>query len=251
MLSLPEDWDYTLAGLAKINRESVDAVRTAVWELEKAGYIIRRQGRDGKGKMTAIEYIIYEQPQKQEPEPMPPILDCPVLENPIPENPLSENPTQLNKEVSIKERLKKDPINPILSPFPCDDGMDEDEDDLHSHSQYEKRVRENIDLDGLLASSPKNREAIIGMYRLIVDTVCGGKEHVSISGNRYPRDYVRERLLRLTSHHLLYVLDSLAETTSKARNMKSYMLAALFNAPATIDSYYTNRVRHDRACGRI
>ena len=56
MLSLPEDWDYTLAGLSHINRESIDAIRTAVWELEKAGYILRRQGRDEKGKMTAIEY---------------------------------------------------------------------------------------------------------------------------------------------------------------------------------------------------
>ena len=63
MLSLPEDWDYTLAGLSLINRESIDAIRTAVWELEKAGYITRRQGRDDKGKMTAIEYTIYEQPQ--------------------------------------------------------------------------------------------------------------------------------------------------------------------------------------------
>ena len=58
MLSLPEDWDYTLAGLSYINRESIDAIRTAVWELEKAGYITRRQGRDEKGKMTAIEYTM-------------------------------------------------------------------------------------------------------------------------------------------------------------------------------------------------
>ena len=59
MLSLPEDWDYTLAGLSYINRESIDAIRTAVWELEKAGYITRRQGRDEKGKMTAIELLYY------------------------------------------------------------------------------------------------------------------------------------------------------------------------------------------------
>ena len=66
MLSLPEDWDYTLAGLSYINLESIDAIRTAIWELEKAGYITRRQGRDEKGKMTAIEYTIYEQPQSPE-----------------------------------------------------------------------------------------------------------------------------------------------------------------------------------------
>ncbi len=70
MLSLPEDWDYTLAGLSQINRESINAIRTAVWELEKAGYIKRRQGRDEKGKMTAIEYTIYKQPQP--PDDIPP-----------------------------------------------------------------------------------------------------------------------------------------------------------------------------------
>ena len=106
MLSLPEDWDYTLAGLSYINRESIDAIRTAVWELEKAGYITRRQGRDEKGKMTAIEYTIYEQPQ-------PPELDCPVLENPM----------QLNKDISRTNLQKKEKSNTDLSsthsyPFP-------------------------------------------------------------------------------------------------------------------------------------
>ena len=72
MLSLPEDWDYTLKGLSLINRESIDAIRTAVWELEKAGYIRREQGRDPKGKMADMVYTIYEQP----------VLENPVLENP-------------------------------------------------------------------------------------------------------------------------------------------------------------------------
>ena len=103
MLSLPEDWDYTLAGLSLINKESIDAIRTAIWELEKAGYITRRQGRDERGKMTAIEYTIYEQPQ-------PPELDSPILENPTSAKPsldfpttakpTTENPTQLNKDIS-------------------------------------------------------------------------------------------------------------------------------------------------------
>ena len=113
MLSLPEDWDYTLSGLSYINRESIDAIRTAVWELEKAGYITRRQGRDEKGKMTAIEYTIYEQPQ-------PPELDCPVLENPTADNPTTENPTsenpmQLNKDISRTNLQKKEKSNTDLS----------------------------------------------------------------------------------------------------------------------------------------
>ncbi|VEE83641.1 Uncharacterised protein [Streptococcus milleri] len=119
MLSLPENWDYTLAGLSHINKESIDAIRTAVLELEKAGYIERSQGRDEKGKMTAITYTIYEQP-------ISPVLDQPVLEKPKADNPTSENPMQLNKDIqntdlSKKEEINKDGLNtdsiPILS-FP-------------------------------------------------------------------------------------------------------------------------------------
>ena len=105
MLSLPEDWDYTLAGLSHINRESIDAIRTAVWELEKAGYILRRQGRDEKGKMTAIEHTIYEQPQPVLENPIP---GKPMLENPTTDNPTSENPTQLNKDRSRTNLSKKE-----------------------------------------------------------------------------------------------------------------------------------------------
>ena len=106
MLSLPEDWDYTLAGLSQINRESIDAIRTAVWELEKAGYIKRRQGRDEKGKMTAIEYTIYEQPQP--PDDTPPGLDKPTLENPTPGNPILENPTPGKPTTENPMQLNKD-----------------------------------------------------------------------------------------------------------------------------------------------
>ena len=85
MLSLPEDWDYTLAGLSHINREKIDAIREAVKELEKAGYIVRSRERDEKGRLRGADYIIYEQPQL--PEEQPPTLDYPTLENPTLENP--------------------------------------------------------------------------------------------------------------------------------------------------------------------
>lgn len=119
MLSLPENWDYTLSGLANINRESVDAIRTAVVELEKAGYIIRRQCRDEKGKLTGNEYTIFERPQvpcqddpQEDSESAPPLLDFPITgepttDNPLSDNPLSENPTQLNKDRLSKDLLEK------------------------------------------------------------------------------------------------------------------------------------------------
>ena len=86
MLSLPEDWDYTLAGLSLINKEKIDAIREAVRELERAGYIVRSRERDAKGRLRGAEYVIYEQPQ-------PPTSDLPTLENPTLDNPTQEKPT--------------------------------------------------------------------------------------------------------------------------------------------------------------
>lgn len=97
----PEDWDYTLKGLFLINRESIDVIRTAVWELEKAGYIRREQGRDPKDKMADMVYTIYEQP----------VLENPVLENPTSADPVLENPTRLNKEVQRTNLPRKEKLN--------------------------------------------------------------------------------------------------------------------------------------------
>ena len=143
MLSLPEDWDYTLAGLASINRESKDAIRSAVNELKAAGYVVRRQTTDKRGKFGGNEYVIYESPQSKpdepteslnpttrtEPEPPPPSLDYPLSENPTTGkpstgNPLSENPTQLSTKEQKTKILNTDVINnpsyPISS-YPSED----------------------------------------------------------------------------------------------------------------------------------
>ena len=101
MLSLPEDWDFTLKGLSLINREQIDAIRAAVRELEQAGYIVRSRERDSQGRLRGADYIIYEQPQ---PVPDSPTLENPTLDNPTQETPTQEKPTQLNKDRSSKEK---------------------------------------------------------------------------------------------------------------------------------------------------
>ena len=117
ILSLPEDWDYTLSGLCYINRESKDAIRSAVNELERAGYIERHQTTDESGKFSSNEYIIHEQPVS-----LPPSLDKPSSENPTTGKPTSENPTQLNKDRVTKDQAITDPSIthslPSLSPPP-------------------------------------------------------------------------------------------------------------------------------------
>ena len=102
MLSLPDDWDYTLKGLAHISLESIDAIRKAIGELENEGYITRSRERDEQGKLRGTEYIIREQPISEKPTLENPTLDNPILEKPTLGKPTLENPTQLNNN-----KLKK------------------------------------------------------------------------------------------------------------------------------------------------
>ena len=267
MLSLPEDWDYTLAGLSLINRESIDAIRTAVWELEKAGYITRRQGRDEKGKMTAIEYTIYEQPQ-------PPALDCPVLENPTadkpilenptPDNPTSENPTQLNKEIQKTNLPKKEKLNTDISsthsiPFHSLNPLPYEQDEAAAPPArkrteaktnsaieiYREIIKENIDYDILIQDPKMDKDRLNEIVDLMLETVCTARKTIRIAGDDYPAELVKSKFLKLNSSHIEFVLDCMRENTTKVRNIKQYLKAVLFNAPSTIDSYYTALVNHD------
>ena len=276
MLSLPEDWDYTLAGLSHINRESIDAIRTAVWELEKAGYITRRQGRDEKGKMTAIEYTIYEQPQPPELEK--PILENPtagnpVLENPTTGNPTSENPMQIIKEEQKTNLSKKEKPNtdtqsthsiPIHSPNPSPfesaagangsasaAGERKRKEPNDAYRVYEEIIKDNICYDILKQDMPYDHDRIDEIIDLILETVCTKRRTIRIAGDDYPAELVKSKFMKLDSEHIRFVLDCMRENTTKIRNIKQYLRAALFNAPSTIGNYYTSLVAHDMASGAL
>ena len=241
MLSLPENWDYTLAGLSHINKESIDAIRTAVLELEKAGYIERSQGRDEKGKMTAITYTIYEQP-------ISPVLDQSVL----------ENPTQLNKDIqktdlSKKEEINKDGLNtdsiPILSPdpSPLEKSLPEKKgtDEKDAYKIYEEIIKDNIEYEHLINAKRLDRDRIDEILDLILETVCSKRKRILIAGDEYPAELVKAKFMKLDSSHIEFVLDCMQENTTKVRNIKQYLKAVLFNAPSTIGNYYTALVNHD------
>lgn len=107
----------------------------------------------------------------------------------------------------------------------------------------EQRIKEQIEFDILALSCDK--ELLNGIVTLMVDTVCGTSPTVHISGNDYPREAVRSRLFKLDSGHIEYVMDELKDNTTKVHNPRAYMLAALFNAPSTVDYFYTAEVNHD------
>ena len=104
MLSLPEDWNYTTRGLAKICKEGVDAIGGALRELESAGYIVRHQMRDRQGRISDTEYVIYEQPQPKAPDTPQPDTASPDTENPYLADPDTEKPAELNIEKSKTQK---------------------------------------------------------------------------------------------------------------------------------------------------
>lgn len=256
MLSLPENWDYTLKGLSSINKESIDAIRTAVWELEKAGYITRRQGRDEKGKMTAIEYTIYEQPQPpqlENPTTDNPVLENPMSDNPTTENPVSENPTQLNKDLSNKEVSITYSIPILSTPLPEGTAAPERKGNgctnMDAVRAYEEVIKDNIEYAYLIQDKNIDRGMLDEIVALMLETVCTRRKVVRIAGDDYPAELVKSKFMKLNSSHIQFVIDCMHQNTTKIRNIKKYLLAVLFNAPNTIDSYYTALVAHDMASG--
>ena len=260
MLSLPEDWDYTLAGLSLINREKIDAIREAVRELENAGYIQRSRERDEKGRLRGTTYVIYEQPPKLDL----PTLEKPTLEKPMLEKPTLENPTQLNKEIQKTNLPNKEKLNTdvssthsihfhSLNPFPLEDAAQPPErkrkEATDAYSVYEEIIKDNIEYDYLIQDRYLDRDRIEEILALILETVCTKRRTIRIAGDDHPAELVKAKFMKLNSEHIRFVLDCMQENTTKIRNIKQYMKAALFNAPSTIGSYYTSLVSHDMADG--
>ena len=262
MLSLPEDWDYTLKGLSLINRESIDAIRTAVWELERAGYIRREQGRDTKGKMADMVYTIYEQPVLAKPVLENPVLENPTSDNPTSDNPASGNPTQLNKEIQRTNLPRKEKLNtdgqstdsipfPSLTPAPARNEAAAAPPERKGTGKdaavqiYREILLENIEYDYLIQDSSIDREQLDEIVDLMLETVCTSRKTIRIAGDDYPAELVKSKFMKLNSEHIRFVFDCLRENTTKVRNIKQYLRAMLFNAPSTISNYYTSLVAHD------
>ena len=254
MLSLPEEWNYTTRGLASICKEGTDSIGTALKELERAGYIVRNRLRDSKGKIMDVEYVIYETHHAPEPDTDMPHEDEPDTDDPYPENPdmdfpCLENPTQLNKEESSNYLSKTDlsiteGSSPILSSPPAPREQT-GQDGMRKRESYRALILENIEYDVLSQNVQLDKDRLDELVELMVDTICSNREMIRVAGDDYPAEVVRSRFLKLNASHIEYVLDRMRENTTYVRNIKKYLLAALYNAPVTMDSYYTSLVSHD------
>ena len=255
ILSLPEEWNYTTRGLASICKEGVDAIGSALKELETAGYIVRRQLRGANGRITDTEYIIYEQPQPKKLDMLPSDVVSPDTENPDMVKPDTEKPAELNIEKSNTEKTitygsSTDSIpfrEPAAAQLPERKGRDAMS--LTEMESYRDLILENIEYDHLCREFTTYREDLDEIVELMVETVCAKRKTTRIAGSDFPHEVVRSRFLKLDSSHIEFVMECLRNNTTEIRNMKQYLLAVLFNAPTTISNHYTAQVNHDMYAG--
>ena len=268
-LSFPDDWNYSTRGLATICKEGVEAIGNTVKELEKAGYIVRRQLRGANGRITDTEYVIYERPQTPEPSAsddadpdIPPdtgtpdtALPCtgnPDMVKPDMDEPDTENRPELNikKSNTQKSNTQRSKTHSFPPPAPSAPPMPPTAPVEGMKEVFEKReeIREQIDYDLIADSS--NREQLNEFMEIMLEVALSRSPTMKIGRDaEYPTALVQQRFEQINSEHILKVLDGIRENTTLVRNTRAYLLASLFNAPATTDNHYTMLVNHDMNAG--
>ena len=268
MLSLPEDWDYTTKGLARICKDGVDSICATVKELEKAGYVRRRRVRNELGQLAEVEYTILEKPvipvpREESPKPekpvqvkldetelTPPPSESPKRENPILDNPVldspklaspeqvspeQENPAQLNTNTSSKEKLTTGLSN-THSFFPsaektCDSGQTErriTSGEIRAQIEYEIMVQRY------------RRDQLDELVEIMLEVALNRSPTIHIGRDaEYPTYFVQERFRKINALHIEKVMDGIAENRTRVYNTKAYLMAALFNSVSTIEHHYT------------
>lgn len=299
MLSLPEDWHFTVHGLVSICKEGRDSISGAVRELEEAGYIVRHRLRDKEGHINGLEYIIYETPQKPEnsgpdggktpveveadteeaeatevvdtpskteshsaspvtenpfmedvtaipaekaPRTAEPRSASPITENPLSVRPMSERPSVLlnTNRVNTKEQKTKSLITQVANPsYPSYPSNQEQQDKVE---QVRQEVRQQVCYDVLEQSV--DQELLDELVDLIVETLCDKAQTIRIGSHDYPVALVQERMRQIDSFCLEYVCACLRKSNPIIRNIKQYLLMALFNAPVTMSHYYYNKAQN-------
>lgn len=216
--------------------------------VEEFGLIERK--RQGQGKPTII-YVksfmeeITEQVQKLEKQ----TSDVENGSSEVGKNNLLKLEKQTSKSLKNKP-LEVEKTNPNNNKYNNTEFNDTnlirfDEAETDDYQAYAELIRENIELDCLLERYSFDVEILEGIFDLILETVLSTSDSIHIAKNDFPVQLVKSKFLKLNSSHIEYVMESLKGTTSKIRNIKKYLLAALFNAPSTIGSYYQAEVNHD------
>lgn len=238
MLSFNDGWKFSTRGLAAICKEGPDAILAALRELEKNGYLVRHQERNANGRMGSMVFEIYEEPQEVSPDMEKQQPENPDTVNPVTDKPHTENTAQINTNQVITKK-RNNSLNKYQS-INLDemDAMDERE-------RYAELIRDNLELDILSRDQRFDIDRVNELVEIILDVVCSTSPTIRINGEDMPQQVVKSRFLKLNSSHIEYVLQAMNDNPSEIRNIRAYLLTALYNSTLTLDNYYSALVNHD------
>ena len=244
MLSLPEDWDYTIRGLTSICKDGADSISTAIKELEAEGYLIRERVRHEDGSFGKTEYIIHEhpvhiettldhyEPQKTQQDKSVPAT--PIQVNPIQEFPVQAKHAQSNTNISSTKRSSTDTTKEKKRL----NAHVREEQNAEQIRIYRDLIERNIGYNALVAKYGSER--MYEIMELIMEPFYSMSHDFRIGKKKYSKEAVRIKFLKLTSEQIEKVFEQFDRTTKRVNNPKSYILTLLYNADI-IDSFIAKR----------
>ena len=250
MLSFPDGWNYSERGLASICKEGVDAIHSAIKELESTGYMERHQLRGKGGRIVDTEYVIYEKPHT--PDMAPPKTENPDMDSPdmaLPDAaspdaaaPEPENPGELNNKKPNTKKSNTQVFNTQSFTPPAPSRGDEDG---TTDGLTEKReIRDQIEYECLIEQY--SREQVDELVELMLEVQMNRGKSIRLGRDaEFPTAFVQHRFSQIGRDHIEKVLDGIHENTTEVKNTKAYLLSALFNSVSTLDNHCTMRVNHD------
>lgn len=237
MLSLPDNWNYSIKGLVALSKDGRDSVMAAIKELVAEGYIVRRRLRNAKGQAADTEYIISEIPMSDFPT-----QDSPTLGKPKQKKPMQENPTLLNTNKSNTNIIKYPSINYSSNSTQQKENV---ENYVENFDDIICEVKEQIDYIRFIQEK-KSTDKLEEIVNIIAEIYISHKDR-KINGCTVPYIAIESTFRKLNYDCIQYVMDCIEEQSKKSRisNIKGYLITTLYNAPFTISNYYSAQVNYD------
>lgn len=205
---------------------------------DETGIGLIEKRRQGFGKVNVI-YVKTFMPEKKFEEELKKFKKQTSVENEESTEVYISNPNNTN--LSDTE-MNDNKSNPIIS---VDEKRFDSDNRSEDYQAYENLVKETIDYESLEVTHHDDMRQVDEIVNLIVETVMCKNDKILIASNWYPASLVKKKFLMLTYSHIEYVLHCMSGNTTKVKNIKKYLLAALFNAPSTMNGYYQAEVNHD------
>lgn len=239
LLSLPDNWAFTINGLSKIIPDGKDSIKNSLKHLEELGYVSKTQSRGEFGKYGNIVIEVHETP-------ILPIVENPLTENPLTGKPVPENLSQYNNnKYNTNKSIIHQSIHPSINNQNVDGLVDMDESENYIY--LKNLIKKNIEYD-ILSDQFKDltdKDILDQIVDLITEICSFAKKDILINGNHMPSALVKTKFLKLDSSNIQYVMEELKKGTSKIKNPHSYLISMLYNAQNTQNVHYQSAVNSD------